>query len=54
MMYTKEGEYEVSLTGGSPWGFSIRTQSGNSLHNRGKVIVDKVCTFESINNQVYV
>lgn len=42
MMYTKEGEFEVSLTGGSPWGFTIRTQSGNGLYNRGKVIVNKV------------
>lgn len=41
MMYTKEGEYEVALTGGSPWGFTIRTQSGNG-YNRGRVIVAKV------------
>ena len=47
MMYTKEGEFEVSLTGGSPWGFTIRTQSGNGLNNRSKVIVAKVCTFEA-------
>jgi hypothetical protein len=52
MMYTKEGEFEVSLTGGSPWGFTIRTQSGNGLYNRGKVIVNKVCTFESINQYI--
>jgi hypothetical protein len=49
MMYTKEGEFEVSLTGGSPWGFTIRTQSGNGSYKRGKVIVAKVCTFENMN-----
>ena len=41
MMYTKEGEFDVALTGGSPWGFTIRTQSGNG-YNRGRVIVAKV------------
>lgn len=40
-MYTKEGEFEVTLRGGSPWGFTIRTQSGNG-YNRGRVIVAKV------------
>ena len=51
-MYTKEGEFEVSLTGGSPWGFMIRTQSGNGLYSRGKVIVAKVCTLQSINQYI--
>ena len=53
MMYTKEGEFEVSLTGGSPWGFTIRTQSGNGLYNRARVTVAKVCTFENINQYLY-
>lgn len=41
MMYTKEEESVVTLTGGSPWGFTIRTQAGNG-YTRGRVVVAKV------------